>query len=239
MAVAARTAQIMGMVLLGTWGCADSHIVYQPGPTLAPSDLGLPGGAEAPSGYLILEPASSEGRFPTALAVARLGNPAGEGAASLPVVTLGEEQAVRWNSLLDMNPGIRETIVLNERTPGPPLRGLPAIAATARRLNAGLCLVYGAAAAGPDEAALIGALLDTANGQVVAHIQARATPEDHQPKPPDAPEGDLRHLDLEYLATCKFQRFVRECITELITRDTPSPEHRTSPWQEMDKPRED
>lgn len=238
-ATAARVAQILVISLLGTWGCESSSIVYTAGPTLAPADLGLPGSAGESTGFVIVEPSASSGRFPAALAVAKLGSAQDSGTPERAVVRLQEEQAVHWNSLFNTTPAVREVVVLNDKTPGPPLRGLPAIVATARRLNAGLCLVYGATAIGPDEAKMIGALLDTEGGRVVAQIQARATPEDHEAQRPDAPKGDLRHLDLEYLVARKFQRLVHQCVIELITRDKQPGEQRPSPWRIASQPAED
>lgn len=234
--VAALTAQVLMLTVLGMWGCTHSRIVYEAGPTLAPSDLGLPERADPSTGYDILEAGRSRGRFPTALAVARLGIANNEETFHRLVVTLPEVQAIRWNSLFDTNPGIREVIVLNEKTPGPPLRGLPAVTATARRLNAGLCLVYGSTATGPEEAALIGGLIETATGQTVAHIRAQATSADYETKRPDAPAGDLRHLDLEYLVMRKFQRLLQQCVTELVTRDDPPAEQQLSPWRHLSRP---
>jgi len=223
--------------MLNALGCESSRVVYETGPTLAPADLGLPETGCASTGFLILEPGSSIGRFPTALAVAGLEGRDENGA--LAVVSLDSQEALRWNSVFDAAPAIREVIVLNEKTPGPPLKGPPAVTATAKRLNAGLCLIYGRTAWGPDETALVGALVDTGDGHVVAQVQARATAADHEPLRPDRPKGDLRHLDLQYLVAGKFRRVVRECVVELIKRDKQPPEQRPSPWRSAIQPAED
>jgi hypothetical protein len=208
--------------LLALAGCGDSRVSMQAGPTFSPADFGVPEQACLPNGFVIFEEGTAAERFPTALAVARLGRIEGQGPSQVwTPAKLKPEQAVYWNSLFDGLPAIREVIVMDERTPGPTGPGAPTLAATAGRLNAGLCLVYGPAAATGDEAALIGTLLDTRDGHTLACIQARATQADFQPQRLDAPRGDERNVDLKYLVARKFERQVRLCVTELVSRSSP------------------
>lgn len=209
------------LVLLLAAGCDSTPKSHPAGPTLAPSDLGLPAGASAASEFAILESRGTAGRFPLALAVARLG--AGRDDAvnrGWQIASLKEEQAVWWNSLFNNVPAVREVVIMSAKTAGPPGAGMPALINKARRLNARLCLVFGPAPAGPDEAALIGALFDTQTGQAIARIQAQATPADFQPhRRPDGLQGDRRHVDPQYFADRRFQEQVRDCVLELIKRD--------------------
>jgi hypothetical protein len=202
-------------------GCGSSGMKTATGPTLGPAELGLPEGACAATGYVILERERLVGRFPAALAVVKLREASGKDASrGWQAATLKEEQAVWWNSLFNTAPAIREVLVMSERTPGPPGAGVSGLTAKARRLDARLCLVYGPAATGPQEAALIGALLDTHSGRAIARIQAQATSVDFQARRADAPSGDRRHVDPQYLVDRKFQQQVRLCVDELIGRNS-------------------
>lgn len=208
----------LAVVVLG--GCGSSGMKGATGPTLGPAELGLPEGTCAATGYVILGGERSGVHFPAALAVVKLRAAAeGEGSGGWQAASLKQEQAVWWNSLFNTAPAIREVIVMGERTAGPPGKGISGLVAKARRLNAGLCLVYGPAAAGPEEAALIGVLLDARTGRPVARVQARATSADFQARRADAPSGDRRHVDPQHLVDRKFEQQVRRCVDELIGRD--------------------
>jgi hypothetical protein len=224
----AVAAAFLGLLL--TAGCGESSRHQTIGLRIGPTDLGLPEGACAATGFVILEPRGTTGRFPLALAVARLKEMSGETAGDWQAVSLKEEQATWWNSLFNTVPAVREVIVMGERTAGPPATGISGLVGKAKRLNARLCLVYGLMGAEPEEAALIGALYDTLTGSAIARIQAQATSADFQPKRADAPNGDQRHIDPQYLAARKFDRQVRACVVELIRRDSQlAPEDKQPP----------
>jgi hypothetical protein len=213
-------------------GCESSGLNGAAGPTLGPAELTLPEGACPASGYVLFEHGDTVGRFPAALAVVKLR----QGSGRWQAATLKEEQAVWWNSLFNTTPAIREVVVMSERTAGAAGAGAPGMVAKARRLDAGLCLVYGPAGGGKKEAALIGALFDARNGRAIARVQAQATEADFQARRKDAPSGDRRHVDPQYLVDRKFEQQVRLCVSELIARDSmfaPSeqtpPETTTSP----------
>lgn len=201
-------------------GCDSSGRHGATGPMMAPADLSLPESSCPSSGYVLVDEGRWSGRFPVALAVAKLHTAPGGGWQAM---TLKEEQAVWWNSLFNTSSAIREVIVMGERTAGPPGSGPVGMIGKARRLDAALCLVYGPASTGVKEAGLIGALYDTFTGRPVARIQAQATEADFQSRRSDAPSGDRRHVDPQYLVNRKFEQQVRMCIDELITRDAQQP----------------
>lgn len=213
----AATVAFLGLLL--TAGCGDSNR-HAAGPRLGPADLGLPEGDCAATGYVILEPMRSTGRFPLALAVAKLKERAGAN-DEWQIASLKEEQATWWNSLFNTVPAVREVIVLGERSAGPSAAGMAGVVGKAKRLDARLCLIYGPAGSGPKEASLIGALYDTMTGRAVARIQTQASPADFQKRRPDGLSGDKRHVDPEYLAARKFEQQIRACVAELIKRDSP------------------
>ncbi|MEP0842363.1 MAG: hypothetical protein HRF43_06590 [Phycisphaerae bacterium] len=217
-------------------GC-ESKMKGYTGPVLAPADLGIVEGTCPENGYRLVGDEPSTGRFPSALAVVRVEPTAGSGDdPPWRLSHLKEEQAVYWNSLFNTTPEIRELMILNPKTPLARGRGVKAIAATAGRLSAGVCLVYGPAHAQADEAALLGHLLDSRTGASLACIASTAGPADFETARPDRPNGDRRHQDVQYLAARRFERLVRDCVIELIRRDSAPAATRPSPWQGMIRP---
>jgi len=214
------------------------------GPTLASSNLGVERPAPEPTGFTLLEQQPSQGRFPGALAVARLIPPQGfftpdNNDATREhwwIGTIKWEEAMGWNRLGNRIPDLREVIVLDRFTTVCPNSELEAIAASARRLEAALSLIYGPSPVEPEQAGLWGVLLDTQTGAKVAFVQAQAGPSDYEPPHVDRREEDMRHRDPNYLVQRKFQREVRKCILALIEQDLPPTTTQPSPWQ-TDQPR--
>lgn len=231
---------LLGLIVAwpaGLAGCGREMKGYT-GPVLAPADLGLSEAVCPAEGFRIIRDQPSTGRFPGAMAVIRL-EPAENPGPEDPrwrVGTLLEEQGAYWNSLFNATPEIRELMILNRRTPWVRGAGIEALAATAQRLSARLCLVYGPAQAQPEEAALMGNLLDSQTGESLACVSATATPADFEAARPDRQSGDQRHRDVEYLAARKFETLVKQCVIELIRRDATPTTTRPSPWQGMERP---
>lgn len=219
----------------GLPGCAqEKRIEGYTGPVLAAPDLELNEGTCPANEYRFADDERSVGRFPTALAVARVEPAAGaDSHLKWQVHTLKEEQATYWNRLFDTTPAVREVVVLKATTSFSQGEGVRRVSSSARRLNAGLCLLYGPAHAQADEAALMGHLVDTQTGRTLACIQAVATPADFEAVRSDRPDGDERHRDVQYLAARKFEGLVRQCVIELMHRDEPPTTTRPSPWQGM------
>ena len=206
------------------------------GPTLACAELGLEPIPCEPSGFVVLEQEPSQGRFPGALAVARLAPAKDLGAdtASGPdwrLDTIKEERATYWTSLFNTVSSIREVVILDEPVVERPEAGPDQIAAAARRMRADLCLIWGPCAAQPDHAALIGVIMDTDRLHPVAFVQADAGPEDFRSPAEDAYPGDRRHEDVNYLADRKFDQQVKDCVFELIARDQKTTTTQPSPWK--------
>jgi len=235
-----------------TWVCALTVGCEEPepppvayiGPTLASSERGVEQAAPEPTGFTVLEQQRSQGRFPGALAIARLMPPQGFftpdnndlSQEHWSIGTVQWEEAMGWNRLGNNIPDLREVIVLDQFTTVRPNGNLEMIADTARRLDAVLCLVYGPSPAATEYAGLWGVLLDTQSAAQVAFVQAQAGPADYEPPHADRREEDLRHRDPNFLVQQKFQREVRKCILTLVERDIPSTTTQPSPWQ-TGKPR--
>jgi len=207
------------------------------GPTLAGSDLGLEKIECPPTGFVILERRGSHGRFPGALAVARLHRPdmpeedTDSASRSWQIETMKEEQATYWTKLFNTVPELREVVVLDRLSVGSPDADLAAITVSAGRVQADLCLIFGPSPAEPGHSGLTGAIMDTHTGRLVAFVQAQAGPADFQPPPEDRFEEDLRHQDCNYLVARKFEHQVWCCLVELIGRDQPLPTTLPSPWK--------
>ncbi len=224
---------IAAVVAIGAGGCAENEVTLETGPTLAPADLGIAKGSPPTSGYVLLDAQTSQGRFPAALAIARLGPAQNLGVESgWQVISLKTEQAMYWNSLLRTMPDIREVIVLDHQAMADANASIPEIAAAAKRRQAGLCFVYGPAAAADDHVAYLGVMVDTNSSRHLAIIRAEAGPADYQPPREDRLREDLRDSDAQFLAARKLETQVKRCVLELIGRDQRQPAADPNPWRE-------
>jgi len=206
------------------------------GPTLAGDTLGVKSSGVSKTGFDILETQSSTGRFPGAVAVARLAKPGdflkSDNTQRWEVGEIGFEEAITWNSLGNRIPAIREMIVLDKLSTVSPTANVKEIAASAKRLEAGLVVIYGPAPTAEDKnAALWGVIVDCTTTDKVAFVQAAAGPGDYEPPRADRRKEDRRHWDVNYLARDKFQKQVRQCLLALIERDHPPATTQPNPWQ--------
>lgn len=238
---------VLAVLLLCANGCSKKPTpppAAYIGPTTSPRALGVTEVPEvSPCGYTLFQDEQSTGRFPCALAVARL-IPAGDfykpcnlgddGDGKWWIDNLPDFEATRWNGLCDTIPQIREITVMSRRSVVSPDAPVSGILASAKRVNSGLCLVYGPASTAPDHAALHGVLLDTDSNAAIAFIRADAGPCDFEPKPPDRVKKDQRNEDVNYLVARQFEQHLRCCILELIERDQPRTTTQPSPWNRED-----
>lgn len=210
------------------------------GPSLAGDTLGVGHTPSRATSHNLLTQSRSSGRFPAAVAVARLREPRSVLSADPQqqavqdqwcVSTIRWEEAVTWNSLFNQVPAVRELIVVDAHTTVRPNATLAEIAQSVSRLEAGLCLIYGPSEAAPGCAGLWGVLLDVATGQKLAMIQAQAGPEDYSLPRVEANERDMRHRDPNHIAELKFQQQTRHCLLDLIAYDSPSTATQPSPWR--------
>jgi hypothetical protein len=237
--LSALTCMFMVLSPVGCGGQQKDPVAYH-GPTLARHDLGFPDSPTEPTGFGLIEQTSPSSRFPTALAVALLEpacppfsqvDPEEEPREGWRVANPDREAAVQWNALFDTIPAVREVIVMDRLSVPTPAARPEEAAASAARLQAGLCLVYGPTEAGSNGAAFAGLLLDTANRQRIAWIRAEAWPADFGLPPNDRLKQDLRYRDVNYLALRRFQAQVRRCLLSLIEHDAPATDLQDSPWK--------
>ena len=238
-----RKHPIITALLIGVWtlvlsgGCGEKEpppVAYI-GPTLTAADLGGTGAPCPPTGYVVLQ-AESEGRWPAALAVAFIHEaPDGSG---WQIATLKEEQATWWNQLFNTVPVVRQVLVMERLSLISPTDDIDAIMAKAWRLKTELILLYGHASAPEGQVALTGVIRDTRIGNSVALVRAQAGPADYADHRVDTVEEDMRHIDPEYIAARKFEQQVRQCVLDLISRDTSLPTTQPSAWEEYSKQRQ-
>lgn len=228
---------ILVPALLSSFACSQKPepppFAYS-GPTVASASLGVEDAKPVPTGYKLLDDEPSSGRFPGAIAIARLIEPKdfwrSDNTQAWEVGDIGYEEAITWNSLGNRMPAVREMIVLDKNSTVSPTADLKKIAHSAARLEAGMCLIYGPASTEAEHAALWGVIVDSHTLAKLAFIQADAGPADFEPPPSDRLPQDRRHWDVNYLARTKFQQQARQCILALIERDRPPSTTQPSPW---------
>jgi hypothetical protein len=237
-------ALIIGPVLGGCHKPDPPPVAYA-GPTLVEADLGLasPVQAEA-NGYVVLERASSQGLFPSSLAVVRLDKPNPLFVCEDPlfvcdrgweVATLKPEEGVYWSLLLRTVPQAQAVILMDRQSVLSPDCDLAQVIDAMRRQRIGLCLIYGPRLVPDGAAGLAGVIIDVATGEYMAYVQSEAGALDFEPPRPDRPHGDRAHQDVNYLAARRFEKQVRACVLELIDRDERPATTQPSPWRNMDE----
>jgi len=230
-------------VLVAFIGCSKPEptpVVYM-GPTLTCADLGVADVSGYQTEFLLLDKEPSVGRFPTGLAVARLRPP---GAFFVPVTENAQcrnwridnipiNESVWWNKLFNTVHDIREVTVFDDRVIQAPDDDRSAIIQAAKRLKAGLCLIYGYSPAPDDQSAsLAGVIVETATEKPLAYVRATAGPEDFEPPRLDRLKEDLRIKDANYLVARKFEQQVFRGIIGMIEKDQPPTSTQPSPWKD-------
>jgi hypothetical protein len=191
--------------------------------------------------YHLVNRNRSEGRFPGAVAVARLkladGAPI-EAPRPVELKPLKDEEAAYWNHLFDNLRWVRQYFELSPMSVQTPVVSAKALLGAAKRLDASLCLLYGQSDFEDLRSHVVGVLYETGTGQLLATIQAESVGAEDwlEERPPDRPEMDNRHQDNHYLAARKFQRLVHACVRELVSLDKPTREEKPSGWKEPAAP---
>jgi hypothetical protein len=228
---------LMLVALMG-FGCQQPHekSVVEFSPTLAADELGVGHVHCPPTGYVILEQEPSTGRFPCALAVAKLTSKGPKGLPPSPPITwttgtIPEQEATYWTALFNQIRPIREVVMLDRHSVPQISPAMDEVIDAARLAKADLCVIWGTAAAAAGEAKLVGVVKDTIEGTYVAFVQAHADPSDYLQPTPDQIDGDQRHRDVEYLVRRKFTKTLRQCVIELIERDKTTSSTKPSPWK--------
>lgn len=186
-------------------------------------------------GFRLLDTTPSSGRFPTGVAVARIGRARhADGGERLRIDRLPGVEAVPWNELLDDVPVIRETLLSGSvgLTPGAP--AVVEIVRAAGHLRCGLCLTYATWGDGRNAFGLKGVIWETIDGAPLATIRTNdaVSPEDYEA----CIQEQKRHIDerpcrADIRAVERFHESVVAALIELIRQDRPATATQPSPWR--------
>jgi hypothetical protein len=219
----------------GLWGCGKTEepiVVYEPEIGLA--DIARTSLEVKANAYHLLNPDQTMGRFPGAIAVARLKLSDEKHRTDGNVValkSLNGPEAAYWNHLYDNLPSVRSWFELRDFDVPPGKMTAERLVQAAGRLHATLCLLYGQNEIDGDTK-LVGVLYDTRSTKPIATLHAQCTGVNDWPnaRPEGRHEDDYRHQDNTYLASRKFERFAYDCVVQLIGTDKPERIEKPDGW---------
>lgn len=184
--------------------------------------------------YFLLSADQTMGRFPGAIAVARLklSDAVHDSENAVALKPLLPSEAAYWNHLFDNLPSIRVWFELRDFDIPHDALTTPQLVKAAGRLHASLCLLYGVNVMDED-AKLVGVLYDTRTAKPLAtfHAQSAGVNDWLILRPEDRHKDDYRHQDNTYLASRKFESFVYNCVVNLINRDQPERIDKPEGWK--------
>ena len=207
-------------------------VVYEPEIGLA--DIARTSLNVSANSFQLLNADQTMGRFPGAIAVARLkisdekNRTDGSGVSLKP---LNGPEAAYWNHLYDKLPSVRAWFELRDfDVPRGQLTAEHLVQA-AERLHATLCLLYGQNEI-DGETKLVGVLYDTRTGKPIAtlHAECAGVNDWMTTRPEGRHEDDYRHQDNTYLASRKFERFAYDCVVQLVGADNPERVEKPHGW---------
>ena len=216
-------------------GCAATHKqadeVEQPKPVLVHwYDLANTDVPYIRDSYVTISPTKAGSLFPCSLAVVRVtgrdrGSRYGRSVAKLAMTPPNE--LIGWTHMFDDTWEISEVFPLSYPLA---VRGravlIGELLERAGDGGASLCIVYQIFDHGETFTEVRGAVYDTRSGHTLSAVQAEAwgvvpPVDDELPPPyPGRIETDYRHLDPHFIAQDSFRGFVRECVLELVARDS-------------------
>lgn len=218
--------------LLGCGKTEEPVVVYEPEIGLA--DIARTTLDVNANSYRLLNADQTMGRFPGAIAVARLKlsdekhRTDGDAVMLKP---LNRSEAAYWNHLYDNLPSVRAWFELRDFDIPRGKMTAQHLVKAAGGLHATLCLLYGQNVIDGDTK-LVGVLYDTRTTKPIATLQAESTGVNDwlNTRPEGRHEDDYRHQDNTYLASRKFERFAYDCVVELIGTDNPERIEKPRGW---------
>lgn len=246
------TGLAAGLALLAACSQKQTLVTYEPAVGIGDlaADLTVPA-----SGYALTAPGNTVGRFPCALAIARLA-PRDEDTVptttsdDAPSAAVAPLRAGAWPLELTLRPlrpmdeacwtermrglrALRDVIFLSPRSTKIEGQTPAALCAAAHRLGANLLVVYAASGLSANSAQSVGILYDTPTATPLATIYATARILDAEgiESSPNPRIGDHRRDDARYQAQRQFEGYVEAALRELVGRDQPSPSTQPSRWQ--------
>jgi hypothetical protein len=202
-------------------------------PPLRMTDLAA--GVTAPEdGYALLTDAHTVGRFTCPLAVAKLAPQEDMDDSVLRLTAMRPAEEACWTDVLRGVDAIRFVLFMRPTTVAPKPGDLPTLCRVAHEMGAPLLVVYAPNGLGPNSAQVLGVLYDTAEQWPIATFRAAEQyfNDDGEEESPNDETGDLRSIDARYQAQRAFERYVRDCLRDLIERDEPPATTQPHRWKE-------
>ena len=211
-------------------GChRPAPIAYEPELTMHAlvADIESPDNA-----YRLLAPAQSYGRFPCALAVAKLAVPTNAAGSQLTVAPMTPASQAFWAQTFRGLSAIRDLRFLSPLSLKPYGDGIDGLLEAAHDTEAPLLLVHVANRFGPNRAQVLGILYDVEARTPLAALHASASylDEDGEEAAPEPQAGDHRASDAAYQAARTFEQRALACLREQAHADTPAPATPDDRW---------
>ncbi|HNQ24173.1 MAG TPA: hypothetical protein PKK06_13885 [Phycisphaerae bacterium] len=240
--MAAQRVIVAVAVLTGLLGgCAGPRPQpWAPAPQVHWEELAGTAVPAAEDGYVILSPEPTQGRFPAAIGVSRVGVEIvnAETAERRPYLCpRPRNEFLSWNSAFDDQMAVSEVFPVWQRDLGGAEATPGQIVAAFRALGAKVGLIYAQNAPSETEAEMLGVIYDTDTTTPLATVHARA----HSVPPRERPRGPRHAIpwetDARALVRVEFQNEVARCLRELLKRDVPQTVDVPAGWVMPETPR--
>ena len=205
--------------------------MWTPQPQVRWSDIETQPVEQVRDGYSILETEVTQGLFPASIAVTRVAVRSDDGPAyqrQRQLLRDPRNEFLRWNAAFDDQMAVGEVFPIDQRDLGGADGAPEQILAAFHALHARIGFVYAVNELSESETEMIGVLYDVNAAEPIASLRARAV--SVLPLEEDEEPADLWETDSRALVRAKFERYVYDCIRELISRDEPPAVERSTGW---------
>lgn len=230
-----RTYTVLIALMLATTGCATrkKEAIWTPLPPVSWSDIAPSQVVPAANGHRLQLTEPTRGLFPASMAVTRLAVDQGDGQRQPTLFTDPRNEFLQWNKSFDDKLALSEVFPIGARDLGGHDAQPQHILAAFRALDARIGLIYAVNDISQLESEVLGVLYDVNTGQPLASVHARETsvtpPEDETPYQ----RVNLWKWDARALARTQFEKSLRACVLELISRDEPAMIETPEGWKHV------
>lgn len=226
-------ASLLDALLLTALGCATP--VHTLRPVLGLADL-TGQNIEIPANtYRLTEARPSYGRFPCAIAVARLSwqdELPDRSDRSLVLEPLRDDEAARWNQLFDNISAVTETFPVSPTYLAEQPTTAQAVVASAAAVHAGLCIVFSQGETADNAASAVAAIYEAPSGRLLGVANAQVA-SDLPPSQQNRSSGSARQAaasSARQQAIRQLQDLIHQIVWQLVQLDRPAPATQPSPW---------
>lgn len=199
---------------------------------LSAAELGATGPAIENNGYRLLSHERTSGRFPCSIAVTKLKKNASDSRErQFEVATIRAPAASRWNTLLDLDPLVREVGILGKY--GLPLNyvSIDDLLKESSRLGYALTVIYSESGDEGYVSEQVGVMWDNRTRTPLAVFQSSATGDPDAKIREGTPEhDDPRVLVAGFVARKALHQLAASALWELASQDDRSTTTQPSPW---------